>query len=94
MGTINQLLCLPYNPSGPDEYDYLMNSANIEEVSNEICKSEGTRWTIVRDEHTHFPSKDLQQNMKVWHHFICGRLAPTMHTSKVTKERAMLLYNI
>ena len=48
----------------------------------------------MRDEHAHFPSNDLQQNMKVWHHFICGRLMPTMHTSKVTKERAMLLYRI
>ena len=39
VGTINQLLRLPYNPSGPDELDYLMNSAaNMMEVSNEICK--------------------------------------------------------
>ena len=36
--TINQLLHLPYNPSGPDEVDYLMNSTNIEEVINTICK--------------------------------------------------------
>ena len=60
VGTINQLFHLPYSPSGHDELDYLMNSANMEDVSNEICKSGGPRWTIVRDEHTHFPSKDLQ----------------------------------
>ena len=36
--TINQLFRLPYNPSGPDEVDYLMNSANMEEVRNVICK--------------------------------------------------------
>ena len=93
--TINQLLRLPYNPNGPDELDYLMNlAANMEEVSNEICKRRRTQWTIMRDDHAHFLSKDLQQNMKVWHHFIYGRLAPTMHTSKVTKKRAMLLYGI
>ena len=60
VGTINQLFHLPYNPSGPDELDYLMDSANMEEVNNEIYKKRGTRWTIVRDEHAHFPSKDLQ----------------------------------
>ena len=32
--------------------------------------------------------------MKVWHHFICARLMPTMHLSKVTKERVVLLYGI
>ena len=56
---INQLFCLSYNPSGPDEIDYLMNSTNMEEVSNVICKSGDTRWTIVRDEHAYFLSKDL-----------------------------------
>ena len=58
-GTINQLFRLSYNPSGPNKVDYLMNSTNMEEVNNAICKSWGTRWTIVRDEHAHFPSKDL-----------------------------------
>ena len=37
-GTINQLFQLPYNPSGPNEVDYLMNLVNMEEVSNAICK--------------------------------------------------------
>ena len=54
----------------------------------------GYRWNILRNEHTHFPSKDLHQNMKVWHHFIYGRLVPTIHTSKVTKGRVLLLYGI
>ena len=92
--TINHLLRLPYNPSGPDVVECWMNEANMEEVSRAICKSKGTQWKIVRDEHAHFPSKDLQQNMKVWHHFIYGILMPTLHTSEVTKERAMLLYGI
>ena len=65
MAIINQLLHLLYNPSGPNEVEYLMNSTNMEEVSSAICKSGGTQWTIVRDEHAYFPSKDLQQNMKV-----------------------------
>ena len=43
VGTINQLFRLPYNPSGPNEVDYLMNSANMEEVSNAICKNEAIR---------------------------------------------------
>ena len=40
--TINQLIRLPYNPSGLDEVEYMMNEANIEEVSRAICKSGGT----------------------------------------------------
>ena len=66
----------------------------MEEVSSAICKSGGIWWTIMKEEHDHFPSKDLQQNMKVWHDFFYGRLRPTMHTSEVTKERALLLYGI
>ena len=48
----------------------------------------------MREEHTHFPSKDLPKNMKVWHHFISDRFVPMMYTSKVNKERATLLYGI
>ena len=77
----------------PDELDALVESANMEEISNEIC-GEGTKWNIVRREHAHFPSKDLHQNMKVWHHFICSRLVPTLDTSEVMKDRALLLYGI
>ena len=91
--TINQLFCPHYTPIGLDELALLMELANMEEVSNEICRG-GTRWNIVRSEHAHFPSKDLHQNMKVWHHFICGQLVPTLHTSEVTKKRVLLLYGI
>ena len=92
-GMINQLFCLQYTPHGLDELDLLVKSANMEEISNEIC-GRATKWNIVRGEHAYFPSKDLHQNMKVWHHFICGRLVPTLHTSEVTKDRALLLYGI
>ena len=91
---INKLLRLPYKPRCLNEVECLINATNIEEISKAICKSRGTRWTILRDEHAHFPSKDLQQNTKVWHHFIGGRVMSTMHTSEVTKEWAMLLYGI
>ena len=63
--TINHLFCLLYYPSGPDEVEYLLNDANMDEVNRVICQSRGTQWTIVRDEHAHFHSKDLQQHMKV-----------------------------
>ena len=92
--TINHLICLPYNLSGPNEVQYLLNDANMDEVSRVICKSGGTQWTIVRDKHAYFPSKDLQQHMKVCHHFICARLTPTMNISEVNNERALLLYGI
>ena len=36
--TINQLLHLPYKPNGPNKVEYLMNTANMEEVSRAICK--------------------------------------------------------
>ena len=32
--------------------------------------------------------------MKVWHHFMCGRLVLTLHTSEVKKERAPFLFGI
>ena len=93
--TINNLFCLQYNPVGPDDVDLLLNNkANIPMITQAICLSSGTRWTIVREAHAHFPSKDLHPHMKVWHHFICARLVPTMHLSEVTKERAALLYAI
>ena len=61
VATINQLLHLLYNPSGPDKVEYLMNLANMEEVSSEICKSRGYLVDHHEgDEHAHFPSKDLQ----------------------------------
>ena len=64
--TINHLRRLQYNPTDPDEVKYLLNKdSNMVEVTKVICQSKGTQWTIVRDEHTHFPSKDLQQHTKV-----------------------------
>ena len=32
--------------------------------------------------------------MKVWHHFICGRLVLILDTSEVMKKRALFLYGI
>ena len=73
--TINQLFRLTYTPVGLDELDLLMDSTNMEEVSNEICRG-STRWNVVRNEHAYFPSKDLHQNMKVWHHLYVADLFP------------------
>ena len=92
-GTINQLLHLQYTPYRPDEIDMLAELANMEDIITEICGG-GTKWNIVRGDRTHFPSKDLHQNIKVWHYFINGRLILTLNTSEVTKERALLLYGI
>ena len=93
--TINTLIRLQYNPTDHDEVQYLLNDATkLIEVTRAICQSRGTQWTIVRDEHAHFPFKDLHPHMKVWHHFICARLMPTMHLSEVTEERVVLLYGI
>ena len=41
--SISHLLHLPYNPSGPDEVQYLLNDTNMDEVSRFICKSGGTQ---------------------------------------------------
>ena len=92
--TINHLIRLQYNPTDPDEVEYLLNDANMAEVARVICQCKGTKWTIVRDERAHIPFEDLQQHMKVWHHFICARLTPTMNLLEVTKEWAVLLYGI
>ena len=55
--TINSLIHLQYNLTDPDEVQYLLNdAAKLIEVTKVICQSRGTQWTIVRDEHAHFPS--------------------------------------
>ena len=92
-GVFNTLLQLQYNPHGPDVVALLVDSTNMEEISAEIC-GRVTKSDIVRGVHAHFPLRDLQQNMKVWHHFICGRLVPTLHTLEVTKEKTLLLFGI
>ena len=63
-GTINQLFRLQYTPHRPNKLATLVESVNMQEISNEIYGG-GTKWNIVRGEHTHFSSKDLHQNMKV-----------------------------
>ena len=63
------------------------------EVARAICGHE-VQWTIIRGKRTAFPTKELTTTMKVWHHFICARLAPIAHHSEVTKEQAFLLYDI
>ena len=63
--TINNLFRLQYNPIGPDDVDTLLNNdANIAMITHAICQR-GTHWTIVREAHAHFPSKDLHPHMKV-----------------------------
>ena len=64
VGTINQLMQLQYTPHGSDEIDSLADLANMEDISAEIYRRL-TKWDIIKGEHAHFPSKDLQQNMKV-----------------------------
>ena len=58
-GTINQLLQLQYTLHGPDEIDLLAESANMENISTEIC-GRVIKWDIVKGVYAHFPSKDLQ----------------------------------
>ena len=56
--TINNLLRLQYNPTGPKEVEHLLNdSANMAEIIRVICQSQGTQWTVVKDEHAQFPLK-------------------------------------
>ena len=93
--TINSLFRFDYNPTGPDDVDLLLNNeAHIPMITEAICINGRTTWTMARETHAHFPSKDLHPQLRVWHHFICARLVPTKHLSEVTKERAALLYAI
>ena len=63
-GTINQLFHLQYISHGLDDLAILVESTNMEEITNEICGG-GTKWNIVKGEDAYFPSNDLHQNMKV-----------------------------
>ena len=62
--TINQLFHLQYISHGLDDLAILVESTNMEEITNEICGG-GTKWNIVKGEDAYFPSNDLHQNMKV-----------------------------
>ena len=68
-------------------------NANLDEVCTMICGGL-VQWTIVRGEHTTFPTRELDTTMKIWHHFIYARLIPTTHLTEVTHDRGLLLYGI
>ena len=50
--------------------------------------------TMFRGAHTVFLTKELWSNVKIWHHFICTQLTPIVHLTRVTRDRALLLYGI
>ena len=66
---------------------------DLDEVTHALC-DKVVLWTMVRGEQTAFFTKELQSNMKIWHHFICTQLIPTAHLTEVTRDQALLLYDI
>ena len=76
-----------------DDVMSMDNMTDLDEVSRKIYKKV-VRWTMVRGTQTTFLTKELESNMKIQHYFIYARLVPTIHLTEVTRERALLLYDI
>ena len=89
---INQLLQIQNAP----QLNVVMSmnaDADLYEVCRVICGGV-VRWIVIQGEQIAFSTKELTTSMKVWLHFICARLIPTAHHTKVTHERALFLYAI
>ena len=93
MGAINVLLKIKSTTCGPDEVAQLDSITNLDEVSRELC-DKVVNWTVVRGTKTTFQTKELQSDMKIWHHFICTRLVPTTHLTEVTRRGHSSFYGI
>ena len=59
--------------------------ANLDEVCTVICRGL-VKWTIIRGEHSTFPTRELTTIMKVYNHFICAKLIHTTHLTEVTYD--------
>ena len=92
-GTISALLKIQNAPYGPNHVTLLDDTTHMDEISQELYNKAGT-WTVVRGTRTAFAMKELQPDMKIWHHFVCAYVVPTAHIMKVTRDRALLLYDI
>ena len=62
-------------------------------VSTAIYKP-GIVWKMSGDVYKHFPWKDLLDKVRPWFAFICACMLPTAHLRDVSRERAILLYEI
>ena len=91
--TINAFFMIQNAPHGPDQVAQLDSTVDLDEVTLALC-DKVVMWTMVRGTQTVFLTKELQSDMKIWHRFICARLMPTTHLIEVTRDQALLLYNI
>lgn len=77
-------------------YQHFCEDPNYDQVI--ACLTSGsTRWTLSRkDKKTviSFPVRNLTHQNKMWHYFIIARLKPSLNTTNVTKDRAILNYAI
>ena len=65
----------------------------MDEISQELY-GKAVTWTMVRGTRTSFVTKELQPDMKIWHHFVCARLVPTTRLTEATRDRSLLVYGI
>ena len=65
----------------------------LDEVTRTLC-DKVVPWIMVQGARTAFLIKELLFDMKIWHHFICAWLIPTAHLTEVTRDRALLIYDI
>lgn len=58
-----------------------------------LCK-ERAEWRMNRNTHVTLKKFDMQDDDKSWIEFVAMRLMPSSHTTKVTKDKASLIYDI
>ena len=91
--TITAILKIQNAPHGPNQVAQLDSTVDLDEVIGPLCDNVAT-WTMVKGTQTAFLTKELWFDIKIWHHFTCAQLMPTVHLTEVTRDQTLLLYGI
>ncbi|GMN47063.1 hypothetical protein TIFTF001_016241 [Ficus carica] len=77
-----------------DGYQRYLDNVDPDEVKSSICAF-NTAWKIERNGIlVKFSTRGLDKYGKAWHQFVCAKLMPVWHVSRITKDRAILLFAI
>ncbi|EOY08969.1 Uncharacterized protein TCM_024271 [Theobroma cacao] len=77
-----------------DEYDQFVNGdINLDEVLRSLSIL-GTEWQVHKGVVISFKANAMDNDYKVWYHFVAMKLLLVKYLSDVTKDRAILLYAI
>ncbi|PIM99730.1 hypothetical protein CDL12_27770 [Handroanthus impetiginosus] len=91
---INLLFGTPSINTPSELQEFLEDHPPLDTIRELICRDD-PQWTLSRlNELIHFSRTKLTVATDHWLRFVSTRLLPTTHTSKVMKERAMMIFAI